>query len=78
MLVSRQGTHCNYLTDTRDISWSTYAYDVSMGNLKRKCMLAFGERAILIILEFANDPFEYVATSFVVPYRTLVSIATPQ
>ena len=46
-------------------------YEVSIGNLKRKDKFAFGERAMFMILDAANDPFEYVATSFVVPYTTL-------
>jgi hypothetical protein len=44
----------------------------SSGNLNKKQMLAFGERAEFIILELAKEPFEHVATSLVEPYTTVV------
>jgi hypothetical protein len=55
-----------------DLNTCNFVYETSIGNLRRKLMVPFGERAQLMIRNPARLPLEIVDTSFVAPRTTVV------
>ena len=55
-----------------DLNTCNFVYETSIGNLRRKLRVPFGERAQLMIRNPARLPLEMVDTSFVAPRTTVV------